>query len=128
MNAFDYFFEKTASLEKKFLVGKEEISFNELNRSSLELASWLNKEVGHDKHIILISVNNVFFLVSYLAIIKSGNICIPLDPSIEKENFSYISELTDPAMLFFTRDIARRLETGSERIIFRIHCLNTNPE
>lgn len=118
MNAFDYFFEKTASLEKKFLVGKEEISFNELNRSSLELASWLNKEVGHDKHIILISVNNVFFLVSYLAIIKSGNICIPLDPSIEKENFSYISELTDPAMLFFTRDIARRLETGSERIIF----------
>ncbi len=118
MNAFDYFFEKTASLEKKFLVGKEEISFNELNRSSLELASWLNKEVGHDKHIILISVNNVFFLVSYLAIIKSGNICIPLDPSIEKENFSYISELTDPAMLFFTRDIARRLDTGSERIIF----------
>jgi len=113
MNAFDYFFENTADLEKPFLVGKEEISFKQLYNSSLAVASWLENEVGRNKHIILISVNNLFFLTSYLAIIKSGNICIPLDHGIEKENFSYINELTNPVKIFLTRDVKRRLGLNS---------------
>ena len=62
MNAFDYFFENTSDLEKLFLAGKEEILIKNLYRSSLSLASWLEKEVGQNKHIILLSVNNLFFL------------------------------------------------------------------
>jgi long-chain acyl-CoA synthetase len=118
MNAFDYFFENTAGLDKPFLAGKEEISFKQLHNSSLTLASWLEKEVGHNKHIILISVNNLFFVNSYLAIIKSGNICIPLDPGIEKENFKYINELTNPVLIFLTRDLEQRLALESSKCIF----------
>jgi len=118
MNAFDYFFEKTAALEKPFLIGKEEISFRQLYDSSLSLAKWLEDEVGRNKHIILISVNNVFFLKSYFAIIKSGNICIPLDPGIEKENFKYINELTNPALIFLTRDVEKKLDLQSNKCIF----------
>jgi long-chain acyl-CoA synthetase len=118
MNAFDYFFEKTSTLEKLFLAGKEEISFTKLYDSSLTLAKWIENEVGRNKHIILISVNNLFFIKSYLAIIKSGNICIPLDPGIEKENFNYINGLTKPALLFLTRDIERKLGLQNERCIF----------
>ena len=70
MNAFDYFFEKTADLDKAFLAGKEEISFRQLHKSSLGLASWLENKVGRNKHIILISVNNLFFVTSYLATTK----------------------------------------------------------
>ena len=111
MNAFDYFFEKTAELEKLFLVGKEEISFKKLFNTSINLASRLEKEVGKNKHIILISVNNLFFITAYLAIIKSGNICIPLDPSIEKENFKYINDLTNPALIFISRENEKRLDS-----------------
>lgn len=118
MNAFDYFFEKTAELEKPFLVGKEEISFQHLHDSALKLAYWLENEVGQNKNIILTSVNNLFFITSYLAILKSGNICIPLDPSIEKENFNYINELTNPVLIFIARDNAKRLELQSEKCIF----------
>ena len=117
MNAFDYFFEQTAELEKPFLVGKEEISFKQLNNSAINLASWLENEVGRNKHIILISINNLFFITSYLAIIKSGNICIPLDPSIEKENFNYINKLTKPVLTFVTSVNAKRLELKSEKCI-----------
>jgi long-chain acyl-CoA synthetase len=117
MNAFDYFFEQTAELEKFFLVGKEEISFKQLHDSALNLASWLENEVGRNKNIILISINNLFFITSYLAILKSGNVCIPLDPSIEKENFNYINELTEPVLIFLTRDNAKRLELKSEKSI-----------
>ncbi len=128
MNAFDYFFEKTSALEKPFLAGKEEISFSQLYRSSQAMATWLTQEVGQDKHIILMSVNNIFFLTSYLAIIKSGNICIPLDPGIEKENFLYIKELTNPSLIFLTMDIERRLGLPSDKYIFPDILSNSLPE
>jgi long-chain acyl-CoA synthetase len=118
MNSFDYFFEHTKHLEKNFLVGKEEISFDHLYQNSLSLASWIKAKVGENKHILLLSANNLFFLKAYLAILKSGNICIPLDPSIESENFRYISHLTSPELIFLTRDVERRLHPGSENTIF----------
>jgi acyl-CoA synthetase (AMP-forming)/AMP-acid ligase II len=118
MNAFDYFFEQTAGLDRMLLVGKEEISYRQIFSSSSNLASRLEKEIGHNNHIFLLSVNNLFSITAYLAIIKSGNICIPLDPSIEKENFDYISHLTNPALTFITKDIHRKLSLTSEKCIF----------
>lgn len=118
MNAFDYFFEKTSNLEKFFLVGKDNLSFKELYSSSFHLASWLRKEFGTNKNILLLSVNNRFFLTAYFAIIKSGNVCIPLDPNIEKENLEYITGLTNPVMVFMTRDIERKITAGAVKCIF----------
>lgn len=118
MNAFDYFFEKTSDLEKLFLVGKETISYRELYSSSLHLASWLRKEFGLNKNILLLSVNNRFFLTAYFAIIKSGNVCIPLDPNIEKENLEFISNLTNPVMIFMTRDVEKKTKVGTTKCIF----------
>jgi acyl-CoA synthetase (AMP-forming)/AMP-acid ligase II len=117
MNAFDYFFEKTSEIDKNFLVGKENLSFGELYNSSLGLAGFLKREFGRNKNILLLSVNNKFFLIAYFAIIKSGNVCIPLDPNIEKENLDYISSLTNPVMIFLTRDIERKIAVGGTKII-----------
>jgi long-chain acyl-CoA synthetase len=117
MNVFDYFFEHTFQLEKPFLIGKESITFNELYNSSLSLAGQLNMEIGTGKNILLISSNNLFFLTAYLSILKSGNICIPLDPYIEKDNFSYIAGLTNPDLIFLTGDIERRLPVNSYKRI-----------
>jgi acyl-CoA synthetase (AMP-forming)/AMP-acid ligase II len=113
MNAFDYFFERTSDLEKPFLVGREEITYKDLYISCINLSGWIREQAGSGQHIFLLSANNVFFLKAYLAIIKSGNICIPLDPGIEKENFRYIHELTLPKLVFLTPDVERKLELGS---------------
>ena len=118
MNAFDYFFEHTSTLEKPFLAGREEISFKELHHSCINIAGWLQNKVGQNKHIFVLSVNNLFLLKVYLAIIKSGNICIPLDPNIEKENFRYIYDLTKPDLIFLTHDVERRLGLNSGITIF----------
>lgn len=118
MNAFDYFLENSGNLDKTFLAGKEEITYRQLCDSALKISSSLKKEIGQNKHIMLLSVNNLFFITSYLAIIKSGNICIPLDPAIEKDNFSYINNLTDPSLFFVTRDIERRLSLEPGKCIF----------
>ncbi len=118
MNAFDYFFEKTSALEKPFLGGREETSFRDLYGSSLALASWIEKEVGRNKNIVLLSPNNLFFITAYLAIIKSGNICIPLDPQTERDNFSYISNLTEPALIFVTSQIEKKLDLQGTPCIY----------
>ena len=118
MNSFDYFFQNTSNLDKPFLVGKEEISFKDLYTASMELASWLRNEVGENKNILILSHNNLFFLKAYLAILKSGNICIPLDPAIEEENFRYIAGLTDPLLVFLTRDLTRKLPVESLNCVF----------
>jgi long-chain acyl-CoA synthetase len=117
MNAIDYFFENTSNLEKKFLVGREEITYKDLYKESLKLASWLRKEVGTGKNIFILSVNNIFMLKTYLAVIKSENVCIPLDPRIEKDNFEYIAKLTQPSMILLTDDIVRRLPLDEYRCV-----------
>ena len=109
MNAVDYFFEHTSSLEKPFLEGRETITYKELHNEVLKLASWIKNEVGTGTNIILLSVNNLFMLKAYLAIIKSENVCVPLDPRIEKDNFDYIAGLTEPTMIMLTDDILKRL-------------------
>jgi acyl-CoA synthetase (AMP-forming)/AMP-acid ligase II len=109
MNAFDYFFENTWNLQKKFLYGKEEISFQELYQSTLSLSEYLRNSIGEGKNVLLISANSRFFIIVYLAIIKSGNICIPLDTLIEKDSLHYIKELTKPSLAFLTEDIKIRL-------------------
>ena len=118
MNAFNYFFENTSTLSKNFLVGKEEISYKELHNSCLELSGWIKDKIGENKHILLLSHNNLFFLKAYLSIIKSGNICIPLDPSIEPENYRYISELTNPELVFLTLEVEKKLNLNSNKSIF----------
>jgi len=117
MNAIDYFFENSSHLEKQFLVGKEEITYKDLYNEILKLASWLRKEVGTGKNIIILSANNIFMLKAYLAVIKSENVCIPLDPRIENDNFEYIATLTEPSMILLTDDIMKRLPLSNYRCV-----------
>ena len=117
MNAIDYFFEHTSGLDKPFLVGREEITYKELHNEILKLASWIRSEVGTGKNIIILSVNNLFMLKAYLAIIKSENVCIPLDPRIEKDNFNYIAGLAKPSMIMVIEDIIKRLPLGDFRCV-----------
>ncbi len=118
MNAYDYFFENTFSLTKKFLVGREEITYRELHKCTLDLSEWIMEKVGENRKIFLVSPNNLFFLKVYLAVIKSGNICIPLDPNIEIKNFNYINELTNPELIFITSDVYKKLNLNIDIAIF----------
>jgi len=117
MNAFDYFFENTYNSNKLFLVGKEESSFKELYHKCIDLATHLKEEIGEGKKVLLISENNLFFITAYFAIIKSGNICIPLDPGIEKRNFDYIHDITNPSLIFVVPSIKTRLALKGHLLI-----------
>ncbi len=121
MNAFDYFFEHTYNLDKKFLVGKEEITYRELYLQSLALADQLKEEIGEGNNVLLLSPNNVFFMVVYLAVIKSGNTVVPLDPMIEEENFSYIREFSEAVKIFAAPPVKMRLKLSDDEVVTELH-------
>jgi len=101
MNVYDYLLEESGFLYKNFLLGnKEEMTYSELYCESLRLARYLRENYGKDNNILLVAPNSAFFLVTYLAIMKSGNVCVPLNPSIEENNLSYIVELCKSKIAF----------------------------
>lgn len=114
MNAFDYFFSESKNLDKNFVLGvAEEASFKHLYGNSLKLGCYLRRNYGEDNKIILLSQNSVFFITAYLGILKSGNICIPINPSIEQGNFDYIVELTKSKISFISKNIGAGLKVSN---------------
>jgi len=115
MNVFDYIFESTCNLEKDFLLGsKERISFKKLYNDSLKVASYLKKTVGENQNVLLISPNSVFFMTAYLGILKSGNVCIPLNFAIEQSNLDYILNKTESTNVFITKSLKPKINFNEE--------------
>lgn len=111
MNVFEYFFSTTQNLEKDFVLGsKETISFKKLHENSLKVAAYLKEHVGEDQNIILISPNSVFFITAYLGILKSGNICVPLNYAVEQSNLDFIMDTTESDTVFITKGLKPRLK------------------
>jgi len=118
MNVVQYLFERTAGLKKDFVLGnKETLSFSELYTQSCRMASYLSGTYGSQNNIVLVSNNNSFFLISYLGIMLSGNICVPLNPSIEKNNFDYIFQEVNGVACFMEKRVLKKLNSQSVKII-----------
>jgi long-chain acyl-CoA synthetase len=114
MNAFDYFFENTGALEKNFVSGpRETISYKDLYSKSNILASYLRKKIGRDQNIILIASNSVFLITAYLAVIKSGNVVVPLNPEIEQSNLDFIQDKCRSGLVIATSHLAKKLRVAN---------------
>ena len=112
MNVFDYLFEDNKTLDKDVVLGtKETMSYKTLYDESVKFASYLSHHVGENKNIILVSPNSTFFIIAYLGILKSGNVCVPLNFAIEQDNFDYISQLTECTTFIITKRLQTSLQT-----------------
>lgn len=118
MNIVQYLFENSSSLEKDFVLGnKETISYTNLYDQSSRMASYLSSSFGSNRNFILVSNNNNFFLVSYLGIMMSGNVCVPLDPSIEQKNFDYVLQECDAPLVLIEQRLLDKINAGSLKTI-----------
>ncbi len=108
MNVFDYFFESSGNLEKEAVVGRESIEYTELSRNALKTANHFGKAHGENNYILLLSENSTFFITAYLGIMKSGNICVPLNPAIEFENLDKVLEKTGAILAFISKRYQQR--------------------
>src|SRR5690242_18624109 len=117
MNCFDYFFERTASLEKDLIPGnRDPASYQSIYHRSLKLAAYLNEKNGKGQNILLVSQNNLCFIIAYLAILKSGNTCIPLNPETEQSNLDFIIDTTKATSGFFSDFALSKLKVTIDKV------------
>ena len=118
MNVFDYFFEKSKGIDKDLVLGpKEQVSYDEVFQSSLKLASYLQKEAGTGQNILIVSENSVFFIIAYLSVLKSGNVCIPINPGLEDKLKEEIIKESAPALAFISKKFKRKFSESRFKII-----------
>jgi acyl-CoA synthetase (AMP-forming)/AMP-acid ligase II len=118
MNVFDYLFENSALFDKDFVLGTgEAISFPKLFNDSKESANAIFNHFGENNPIFLISENSVFFIKSYLSILKSGNICIPINPRLEKGNLEKIIGLAETKKALISPRNLRKFQDFSFTIL-----------
>lgn len=126
MNFVDYLFLESKYFDKRFVLGNSEKgSIYQIYRDSTSLANWINSNIGEKKSILLVSENSVFFIVAYLAIMKSGNACIPLNPTLERSNLNYICNKSKVSYAFIASNLVSkynldRIEIYDETILNRI--------
>jgi acyl-CoA synthetase (AMP-forming)/AMP-acid ligase II len=117
-NFFDYLFENTKDLEKPFILNpKEVISFKDLYNKCLILSEYLIERIGTGQNILILSPNSQFFIIIYLATIKSGNVIVPLNYEIEQRNLDYILNLCESKLVFTTSQYKQKLDFKGTSIL-----------
>ncbi len=110
MNVFDYFFTDSKSLDKNLILGRSETaSYQEIFKKSLALASSIREEIGENKNVLVLFPNSSWFIITYLGIFKSGNVCVPLNTDIEQKNLDYIIDQCKPTVAFISKRLKSKL-------------------
>ena len=119
MNCIDYLLpnDDESKNNELFVLGQREtLSFADLRQQVTVLADSLRKKFGRGNNIILLSPNNNFFIVSYLAIMKSGNVVVALNPNIEEQQLQYIKKQTATVLAFVPKLLKSRLKVQFEEV------------
>jgi acyl-CoA synthetase (AMP-forming)/AMP-acid ligase II len=131
MNVVQYLFENSSTLEKNFVLGnKEIISYTDLYDQTSRMASYILSSFGSNRNIILVSNNNNFFLIGYLGIMMSGNVCVPVDPSVEQRNFDYIVKECGASLVLIENRLLDKINAGLLNTITEgnyAHLINNQP-
>lgn len=116
MNCVDFIFERTAKSRKELIIGTHEtITYQAIYSRSVKLAMHIQNMIGIGEKVILIGQNSTFFIIAYFAIMKSGNICVPLNPSIEQNNLNYILTKTKAKLGFISQLVQKKLHIPIEK-------------
>ena len=92
--------------------GVEHVSHHEIYLSVNQLASGIVEKIGTGRNVLLLADNNIFLVISYLAIIRSGNVVVPIDPKSPEKDVAYYADICDFAMTF-----------AQEKYVEKIHSL-----
>lgn len=114
MNAVDYFFSESKNSNQLFILNdNEQITHSQLYENVEKLALYFKKEIGIGKNILVYSNNSSFLVLAYLSIIKSGNVCIPVNPAAKNEITGFIINETKPELCIIQEKFKRNLKEFS---------------
>ena len=112
MNVVDYLFEKSCVFDKECILGSSEtISYSALYKNVNDMSSYISDTFGAGNNILLLSENSIFFVVNYLAIIKSGNTVVLVETQISDVDLKMVIDTATP-VAFFVEDNLKNKVSG----------------
>jgi len=116
----ELFEEQAAARADSIAVTQEgrKLPFGELNRRANQLAHYLRAQgMEPETRVALMMDRSLEAVVSMLAILKSGGVYVPLDPSYPAERLSFMLEDSAVPLLVTQRDLRDRLPLSWARVI-----------
>jgi malonyl-CoA/methylmalonyl-CoA synthetase len=94
------------------------ISWGELWERVQRTAPYFNHELGAQEQqaVSILLPNSIDFIVTYLAVLHSGHIALPLDPAYKKLELEAIIEQIDTNLLITDKKYGDQLDAGQTRI------------
>ncbi|WP_371802845.1 class I adenylate-forming enzyme family protein [Candidatus Lokiarchaeum ossiferum] len=112
MNLTHYILEQAQRLGSKSAIfqGENTLSFSELNSHVLKLISKIdNLSLEPEAKIMIVADNSPFFIISYLAIIGSGRVAVPIHHQFGESNFKYVIESCNIKCFFLQKKYIKKL-------------------
>ncbi len=96
----------------------EQMTYRELNERSNRLASHLRSlGVGPDAPVGLYLERSFDMVVSLLATLKAGGVCLPLDPAFPKDRLAFMLEETQAAVLITQERLKADIPSHSAEVV-----------
>ncbi|MFT5873334.1 MAG: long-chain acyl-CoA synthetase [Clostridium sp.] len=110
MTFTDYVFEFSSKLNKTSVIYKNEISYNETFKNVIKKASFIkSKNLSKNDAVLLVSENSNFFIENYFGIIKSGVICVPINPALNSNEIKYIIDSLNIKLIFTQNKFSEKI-------------------
>ncbi|MBU3190954.1 AMP-binding protein [Clostridium bowmanii] len=101
MTFTDYIFEFSSKYDKTSVIFENEISYKQTFENVNRKASFIkNKKLFKKDAVLLVSDNSNFFIEAYFGIIKSGVICVPINPALSNNEIKYIIDSLNIKLIF----------------------------
>ncbi|MGH4119859.1 AMP-binding protein [Clostridium sp.] len=111
MTFTDYVFEFSSKHNKTSVIFNNEISFKEIFKNVNKRATFIKtKGLSKKDAVLLVSANSAFFIENYFAIIKSGAICVPINPDLNSNQIKYIIDSLSIKLIFTQKKFAFKIE------------------
>lgn len=116
MTFTDYVFQYSKDSENVAVIDKEEITYKSIYLKVLNIAYMLKCNKNNEP-VLLISENSTFFITCYFSVIKSGRICIPINPSISLEDIKYIINELSITDIFIQYKLLNKIKEINKNLI-----------
>ncbi|MBI0582830.1 MAG: AMP-binding protein [Methanomassiliicoccus sp.] len=113
MNFVEFLFENSRFSDQEFIAGTgEKITFRELYDRVEDLSRWMAREHGSGNEVLILADNSVFFVLAYLATMRSGNVPLLVETRISGEDLAALMSACHPLMAFVQRRLAAKAVPG----------------
>lgn len=113
MNFVEFLFASCCESEECFITGvKERVSHRELYERVERTSKWISKRYGSGKEFLLLADNSVFFVVSYLSLMRSGNIPLLVETRVGKEELAALMSFCRPVGAFMQQRLSAKAVAG----------------